>query len=120
MFETFKYWVSSYFEVPEGWAGSINELDSRKRTERTTVDSWSQEEHDRFFSQDGAARAEMHWCVADIGVLRNRSTHHFPIEYQVLRGDAEVHQSYGDELSLRRVNEREVLPQFECGVYCVR
>ncbi|KAJ8695745.1 hypothetical protein PTI98_005674 [Pleurotus ostreatus] len=61
VFETFKFWVSSYFEVPEGWGGSINELDSRKRTERTTVDSWSQEEHDRFFSQDGAARAELHW-----------------------------------------------------------
>ncbi|KAF4598945.1 hypothetical protein EYR38_007358 [Pleurotus pulmonarius] len=61
VFETFKLWVSSYFDVPEGWSGSINELDSRKRTERATVDSWNKEEHERFFSQDGAARAEMHW-----------------------------------------------------------
>lgn len=98
VFDTFKLWVSSYFEVPEGWAGSINELDSRKRTERATVDSWTKEEHDRFFSQDGAARAEMHWSVADIGVLRKGE--YSPFEYQVLRSDAEIHQSYGDELSL--------------------
>ncbi|KAF9487291.1 hypothetical protein BDN71DRAFT_1514121 [Pleurotus eryngii] len=39
VFETFKFWVSSYFEVLEGWAGSINKLDSRKRTEHATVDS---------------------------------------------------------------------------------
>ncbi|KAF4600234.1 hypothetical protein EYR40_007346 [Pleurotus pulmonarius] len=72
VFETFKLWVSSYFDVPEGWSGSINELDSRKRTERATVDSWTQEEHERFFSQDGAAMAEMHWFSATMQKCINR------------------------------------------------
>ncbi|KAF4600219.1 hypothetical protein EYR40_007331 [Pleurotus pulmonarius] len=45
VFETFKLWTHANGPSVRLWS----------------VDSWTQEEHERFFSQDGAAMAEMHW-----------------------------------------------------------
>ncbi|KAJ8507959.1 hypothetical protein ONZ45_g9718 [Pleurotus djamor] len=56
VYRSFGEWVSSYFDVPENWSGSINDLDGRKSTGRMTV--LSQEDQNRSVSLDVAMRSE--------------------------------------------------------------
>ncbi|KAJ7058720.1 hypothetical protein C8F01DRAFT_990008 [Mycena amicta] len=62
IFDNFKLWVSSYSKHPDLATGTAAGISySEKRTERCTVESWSEEEKERFFEENAAARSELPW-----------------------------------------------------------
>ncbi|KAF8975375.1 hypothetical protein BDQ17DRAFT_1267995 [Cyathus striatus] len=59
----FSQWISCYFRTPENWSGEISELDMRKRTERSTLDTWDSEEMKLCYEENAALRSELAMCV---------------------------------------------------------
>ncbi|KAF8992675.1 hypothetical protein BDQ17DRAFT_1253724 [Cyathus striatus] len=55
----FSQWIGCYFLTPENWSGNINELDMRKRTEKSTLDTWDGEEMKLCYEKDAALRSEL-------------------------------------------------------------
>jgi hypothetical protein len=49
----FRTWISSYFNQPDQWNGSLAELDSREVTERCTISFWSQEYEEKCIETTG-------------------------------------------------------------------
>ncbi|KAJ8507967.1 hypothetical protein ONZ45_g9716 [Pleurotus djamor] len=57
----FKSWVSSYFEPPPpGWDGNPDTLPSShlKRSDRTSLDSWTDEDLRRFYNHESVMKAD--------------------------------------------------------------
>ncbi|KAJ7058714.1 hypothetical protein C8F01DRAFT_1255130 [Mycena amicta] len=61
-FENFKFWVSSYGKHPDLASRTRAGISCRvKRTERCTVESWTEEETLRYVEKAAAARSEFAW-----------------------------------------------------------
>ncbi|KAJ8507960.1 hypothetical protein ONZ45_g9717 [Pleurotus djamor] len=60
LFQNFKPWASSYYDIPKNWAGDLNAMDFRKRTAHATTDKWTEDEHERYFDIVASLRSEIH------------------------------------------------------------
>lgn len=58
LFQSFKTWVSSYYDQPNR-PSSVNELDFAKRTDHTTVESLDPEELEGQYDEAAAVRSEL-------------------------------------------------------------
>ncbi|KAG6888431.1 hypothetical protein C0995_008248, partial [Termitomyces sp. Mi166 len=53
----------SYYDHPDFHAASLKTLDYRKRTDHTTIASWTPEQFQRFYSESAATRSELRMYV---------------------------------------------------------
>ncbi|KAJ8073170.1 hypothetical protein PM082_020039 [Marasmius tenuissimus] len=74
LFQNFALWVSSFYDHRDSQNANLADMDMRKRGEDPTVTKWSEEEFNRYFSQDAAVRSELKMYVEPMQtVLRNNT-----------------------------------------------
>ncbi|KAG6878224.1 hypothetical protein C0992_008439 [Termitomyces sp. T32_za158] len=59
LYQNFTFWVSSYYDHPDFHAASLPDLDFHKRTDHTTIASWTPAQFQRFYTQSAATRSEL-------------------------------------------------------------
>ncbi|KAG6828866.1 hypothetical protein H0H87_000563 [Tephrocybe sp. NHM501043] len=76
LYQNFMIWVSSYYDHP-GFtvATTLSNLDHRKRTNRTTIDSFTPEQHNRLDGHVAAARCELQMYVEPMQSTLKDFTH---------------------------------------------
>ncbi|KAJ7156545.1 hypothetical protein C8R43DRAFT_883852 [Mycena crocata] len=63
VFDNFQACVSSYFKHPDITSGNSSGMASTKRTEKRTVNRWTNEQKERYFEHMAAIRTELPSCV---------------------------------------------------------
>ncbi|KAJ7605125.1 Alpha/Beta hydrolase protein [Mycena polygramma] len=66
IYENFEHWVSSYFTHPDIASGKASGISYAKRTEKRTINNWTEEEKEKYVDKLAAARSEFPACVPHI------------------------------------------------------
>ncbi|KAJ7431521.1 Alpha/Beta hydrolase protein [Mycena galericulata] len=59
VYDNFQHWVSSYYTHPDIASGKLSGMSFEKRTAKRTVNSWTEDEKERYFDKVAAARSDL-------------------------------------------------------------
>ncbi|KAJ7605118.1 hypothetical protein DFH06DRAFT_1385377 [Mycena polygramma] len=59
IYENFHHWVSSYYTHPDIASGKASGISYAKRTDKRTVNAWTEEEKEKYFDKVAAVRSEL-------------------------------------------------------------
>jgi hypothetical protein len=107
----FQHWVTSYYKHPDIASGKPSGLSSAKRTDKRTINSWSEEEKEKCFDVVAAARSDFPLCVFPISCQENRQK----LEPQLCAFDAGCFETEGSPGIVQRGVGLIVLSQYQCS-----